>query len=114
MEYKLENSKFIGYKFKNVDKDFIKEKYTELLKIHKKAKHICYAAVLKNNNDIQSVTSNDEEPKGTSAAKIREVLLLKNVFNTVIFVIRYYGGVKLGASRLARVYKNVAQWTLEE
>ncbi|WP_406617826.1 YigZ family protein [Mycoplasmopsis lipophila] len=112
--YEIDKSKFYGYKFKDISKEEIKTKIDFIKKEHKKATHICYACLIKKDLNIEGITSNDREPKGTSSNKIREVLLLKEKYNTLIVIVRYYGGIKLGVGNLSRTYKNMTLWTLED
>lgn len=78
--------------FKNILKDIRKE--------HRKARHVVYAYRLG-----QSYKSNDDgEPKGTAGRPLLELLLKKDINNCALFVVRYFGGTKLGASRLLRTY----------
>lgn len=112
--FTINGSKFLGYAFFNITKKSIQEKINEFKIEHKKATHICYAAILKDNSNLELIASDDGEPKGTASTKIKEILLIKEQFNCLIVVIRYFGGSKLGASKLSRTYKNVALWTLDQ
>lgn len=67
------------------------------------ARHNCYAFVVGANNEIQRF-SDDGEPQGTAGKPILEVLLNKNVHNTLILVTRYFGGTLLGTGGLIRAY----------
>ncbi|MGI6787546.1 MAG: YigZ family protein [Acholeplasmataceae bacterium] len=77
----------------------------ELRKEYPKATHYCYAYLL--GSDGQFGGSNDDgEPAGTAGIPILEVLKLNNVTNVLAVVIRYFGGIKLGAGGLIRAYSN--------
>lgn len=93
-------SKFIGIAFplKNVE-DF-KPLLSEIKKEYSKAKHIVYAYRI----GMNSKSNDDGEPKGTAGRPLLELLYKKNMTDVVIFVVRYFGGTKLGASRLLRTY----------
>ncbi len=67
------------------------------------ARHNCYAFVVGANNEVQRF-SDDGEPQGTAGKPILEVLLNKNVHNTLILVTRYFGGTLLGTGGLIRAY----------
>ena len=69
-------------------------------KEHKKAKHVVYAYRVGD----KSKSTDDQEPKGTAGRPLLELLYKKDLNNVVIFVARYFGGVKLGAGRLLRTY----------
>ena len=78
--------------FKNILKDVQKE--------YAKAKHVVYAYRI----GTSSKSCDDQEPKGTAGKPLLELLHKKELNNIVIFVARYFGGTKLGASRLLRTY----------
>ncbi|MBR2213973.1 MAG: YigZ family protein [Eubacterium sp.] len=71
------------------------------------ARHNCYAFVCGANNEVQRF-SDDGEPQGTAGKPILEVLLNKNVHNTLILVTRYFGGTLLGTGGLIRAYGQAA------
>ena len=111
-EYILEvnKSKFIGTIFKaNNILDFnnmmnsIKDKYP-------KATHYVYA--YRFINEFKS--SDDGEPGGTSGMPIFNVIDKENLFNTAIVVVRYFGGIKLGAGGLVRAYSKCASNLIED
>lgn len=52
--------------------------------------------------------SDDGEPHGTSGTPILNVLKKKELYNTVIVVTRYFGGIKLGAGGLVQAYSHAA------
>ena len=65
-----------------------------------KAKHSCYAYVI----DDKEKCSDDGEPSKTAGRPLLELLKKKNLNETLIVVVRYFGGVLLGASRLMSTY----------
>ena len=71
------------------------------------ARHNCYAFVLGANNEVQRF-SDDGEPQGTAGKPILEVLINKDVHNTLILVTRYFGGTLLGTGGLIRAYGGAA------
>lgn len=54
----------------------------------------------------------DGEPSGTSAMPIFDCLRKNNLTNVVCVVVRYYGGIKLGAGGLVRAYSRSASENL--
>ncbi len=78
-------------------KDLIKSYKAE----YKKARHICYAYRIGN---MKSKSSDDGEPSGTAGRPLLELLYKKDLTNVALIVVRYFGGVKLGAGRLLRTY----------
>lgn len=69
-------------------------------KEYKGATHYCYAYITGN---IQKY-SDDGEPTGTAGLPILNVIKNKNLENILVIVIRYFGGIKLGAGGLLRAY----------
>ncbi len=109
-EIEINKSKFITYLYKIKDKDEVL-KYLTILKIeHKTATHICYAYILDN-----TVKYNDDnEPQGTAGLPILEVLKKNNLNHVVCFVVRYFGGIKLGSGGLIRAYSNSVSLCLKK
>lgn len=97
----IKKSKFIAYYYEVNTKDEIKEILTVLKKEHKKARHIPYAYILENT----AGKSDDKEPSGTSGNPIYSSLEMLKEKNRAIFVVRYFGGIKLGAGGLLRAYR---------
>ena len=75
---------------------------------YKGATHYCYGYKL---GGIQKF-SDDGEPGGTAGLPIIEVLNKRELHNVLCVVVRYFGGIKLGASGLIRAYSNVVKETL--
>lgn len=103
-EYEIKKSKFIGLYYEVTSVNEVKQILEELKKEHKKARHIPYA--YKINNDIKK--SDDKEPNGTAGNPILNIITIKDLNNVLIVVIRYFGGIKLGAGLLTRSYANAA------
>lgn len=100
----IKKSKFIGYCFM-VDNISEVEKIMQEIRLeHKKARHIPYA--YKIDNVIKK--SDDKEPGGTAGNPILNIILLRNLNNVLIVVVRYFGGIKLGAGGLIRAYSEAA------
>ncbi|MFU8786060.1 MAG: YigZ family protein [Candidatus Izemoplasmataceae bacterium] len=67
------------------------------------ASHHCTAYILGDHQEIQKY-DDDGEPSGTAGLPILEVLKKHELTNVLCVVIRYYGGIKLGAGGLVRAY----------
>lgn len=100
----IKKSKFISITYEINNKKEVQEILDKLNVEHKKATHICYAYSLIENGVEIAGFSDDGEPKGTAGKPMYDLLKLKNLFGVLIVVIRYYGGVKLGAGGLVRSY----------
>ena len=106
-EYTLEikKSKFIGFYYEVHSTEEIEDILSILKKEHKKAKHIPYAYKI----DNQIKKSDDKEPSGTAGMPILNIIDKNNLNNCLIVIIRYFGGIKLGAGGLIRAYSNTAK-----
>ena len=76
------------------------------------ARHHCYAYILGPTKDVYRV-NDDGEPSGTGGRPIHGQLLSADLTDTLIVVVRYFGGVLLGASGLANAYKTAARDAIE-
>ena len=101
----VKNSHFITI-LKKIDSNSNIEKIiTDLKLLYPDATHYCYAYI--QNDKMKS--SDDGEPSGTAGIPILKVLEANNLTNILAVVIRYFGGIKLGANGLIRAYtKGVA------
>lgn len=106
-EYKSFNSKFLGILKPFSDKTTLKYELENLRKEHPKANHICYAYRIGYRNE--EVRANDDgEPSGSAGNPILNQLYSFGVQNCILFVIRYFGGTKLGIPGLIEAYKETA------
>ena len=97
-------SKFTAFVFPVSTVEDFKIRLEQIRKANPKAKHVVYAYRIGPN----SKSTDDREPKGTAGRPLLELLMKKNLNNTAIIVVRYYGGTQLGASRLLRTYVSSA------
>ncbi len=101
----VKKSKFIAYYYKLDSLEEINAILIELKKEHKKARHLPYAYKIQN----QIKKSDDKEPSGTAGMPILNIIEKNNLDNTLIVVVRYFGGIKLGAGGLIRAYGNASK-----
>ena len=96
----IEKSRFITY-LKRIDNIDMAVDYLNMIKKkHYDATHHCYALII---DDV--MRSNDNgEPSGTAGVPILEVLKKNEINKTICVVVRYFGGIKLGAGGLVRAY----------
>ena len=95
----VKNSKFITLLIKINNSD-ITDILNTIKNTYPKATHYCYGYIF---GDIKK-SSDDGEPGGTAGLPILNVLEKENLNNTLIVVVRYFGGIKLGAGGLVRAY----------
>ncbi len=110
IEYVEKKSKFIGYLFSCKTAEDVSCALKELKNEHKKATHICYAYSLK--SPFLEKAVDDGEPGGTAGRPILSVLQKKGMTDVCVFVVRYFGGIKLGAGGLVRAYTKTTSLVL--
>ena len=101
-------SKFYAFAYPVGTEDEIKEHLSALKKQYHDARHHVYAWIL-GADKTHYRTNDDGEPSGSSAKPIYGQLLANDLTNIVIFVVRYFGGVKLGVPGLINAYRTAAQ-----
>lgn len=111
-EFKDRGSKFLSYVFPIMAVDEFKKILQQLKKEHPKAVHHCFAYRLGNDGNNFRV-SDDGEPSGTAGRPILGQLDSKELTNTVLIVVRYFGGTLLGVPGLINAYKTAASLVLQ-
>lgn len=103
-EFKDRGSKFLAYAYPAEDKTAVEEALAQVRKLHPKARHHCYAYRL--GLDKNNFRANDDgEPSGTAGRPILGQIDSAGLTNTIVIVVRYFGGTLLGASGLINAYK---------
>ena len=87
----------------------IKNHLDQLKKQYPDATHICYAYRLNLQNRIDDFSTDSGEPRGSAGPPILNTLKRNNLVNVVIFVVRNFGGSKLGIPGLIKAYSTVAE-----
>lgn len=110
-EFVEKRSRFIGYckpvKTEQEAIDFINEKRSE----HWDATHNVYAYSLREGNIKRY--SDDGEPSGTAGMPVLDVIVKNEIFDVVVVVTRYFGGVLLGTGGLVRAYSHGSKIAVE-
>lgn len=82
---------------------------------HPDAAHVCWAYVIGNTRQPQTQAfSDDGEPSGTAGKPMLHVLTERNAGNSLAVVVRYFGGVKLGAGGLVRAYSGAVSHAVNQ
>ena len=105
----IKKSKFITKLIKVNNIDEINKILEETKKEFKDSTHVCYAYIV---NGLEKC-SDDGEPSGTAGLPILNILKKNNLTNVLAIVIRYFGGIKLGAGGLVRAYSGSVNDTLK-
>ena len=105
--YSEKRSKFLAFAHHVENLDEIKALLADYRKKYYDARHVCYAYVL--GPERQDFRANDDgEPSSTAGKPILGQLNSNELTDTLIVVVRYYGGVNLGTSGLIVAYREAA------
>ncbi|MEE8341111.1 MAG: YigZ family protein [Candidatus Neomarinimicrobiota bacterium] len=112
--YKEKRSEFIGFikpinKIQDVN-DFLKT----LKSKYPSARHSCWAYRIYINNELIENSTDSGEPSGSAGLPILNVIKQHNIVNNGLFVVRFFGGVKLGKQGLINAYKTTAGLVIAE
>lgn len=110
--YKEKGSKFLAFAFPVTSETEIKNHVDSIKKEYYDARHHCYAYILGPDKATYRV-NDDGEPSGTAGRPIHGQLLSKDITNTLVIVVRYFGGIKLGVSGLINAYKTATKDALD-
>ena len=106
----IKKSQFITWLIPVRDKQEVKDYIQQAKHEYPDARHHCWAYVMgANPNSMTAAMSDDGEPSGTAGKPMLNVLQHKPVDNILAIVIRYFGGVKLGAGGLVRAYSQAVE-----
>ena len=103
-------SKFYGFRYEIDNEKEVELILNELKKEHKKAKHFCYAYKI---NNLER-KNEDKEPSNTAGKPILDLINFNNLNNTLIVIVRYFGGTLLGRGLLTRTYSKTARELLKQ
>lgn len=109
-EIEIKKSRFIGLAKPIHDRAQGMQWLDEIKATYPDARHHCWAYVLGNPSCATNAGMGDDgEPSGTAGKPILNVLQHKGVGDIMLIVVRYFGGIKLGAGGLTRAYGQAAQ-----
>lgn len=109
----IKRSEFIAYSFPVESEDDAAEKLAAVRKKHYDARHVCYAFVADEDGMIARF-SDDGEPSGTAGKPILDVIKKNGLKKSLIAVVRYFGGILLGAGGLTRAYSDSAAGVVKQ
>ena len=107
VSYEIQRSRFLAYAIHAEDEEEVRAWLASVKKEHYEARHVPYAMVLGARADRQR-SSDDGEPGGTAGSPILEAIKAREITNAAVAVVRYFGGIKLGAGGLIRAYAHAA------
>ena len=111
----IKKSAFITYAYPVTSREQAMFHVEQLREQYTDARHHCWAYIIGDPNNTTSAGFDDDgEPNGTAGRPILNVLQHKSIGNVIIIVVRYFGGIKLGAGGLTRAYAGSAQAAVDE
>lgn len=112
-EFKDRGSKFLAYAYPVNTVEEVKEKLNALKKEHPKANHHCIAFRIGIDGKLFRA-SDDGEPSGSAGRPILGQIDSAELTNTMVVVVRYFGGTMLGVPGLINAYKTVTADALKD
>ena len=109
--FKSKGSRFIAFALPVKNEIEVKSHLKEFKKKYHDARHYCFAYRLGFDKSVYRM-NDDGEPSGTAGRPIYGQILSKDLTNTLVVVVRYFGGTKLGVSGLINAYKTAAKEAL--
>ena len=99
----IQKSRFIACVNRASSEEEARLYISQIKKEYPDATHVCHAYVIGENRNIQR-SSDNGEPSGTAGVPILESINHTEIYDVVVCVVRYFGGIKLGAGGLIRAY----------
>ncbi len=112
-EYKEKGSRFIALSYPVSSEQQIREIIQQIKKKYYDARHVCYGYILGTEDRVMK-GQDDGEPAHTAGTPILNQIRSKNLTQTLVVVVRYFGGTKLGVSGLIEAYKEAAKSCLDK
>ncbi len=107
-ESTVKGSRFIGIAMPCPDEDTVRSNLKRVQTEYPNATHYCYGAVF-GGTDRSERSSDNGEPSGTAAKPILSVIRGNSLTDTMVVVVRYFGGTLLGTGGLVRAYTGSAE-----
>lgn len=110
----LNKSRFIAVAQYCADERAVMRLLRQLANEHSHAHHLAFAYKVQNPDGGYGVRFHDAgEPSGTAGKPILQYIEGRDLVNVCVAVVRYFGGIKLGAGGLARAYGGTAKLALD-
>lgn len=108
----IDKSRFIGIAVPLTTAEQIDKAMQNIREEYPNARHYVYAYRL--HDGFIEKSSDDGEPQGTGGRPILDILQHRNIWNVLLVVVRYFGGVLLGTGGLSRAYGGTARQLINE
>ena len=113
--YKDKGSRFLSFAMPVETKEEAKETLEKYRKKYHDARHVCYAYVIgKEEEGRETRQSDDGEPSGTAGRPMLSQIQQRGLTDTMVIVVRYFGGVLLGTGGLVVAYRESTADALEK
>jgi uncharacterized YigZ family protein len=112
-QYKEKGSKFLAFVFPISSMDEITSNVHALKKQYHDARHHCYAWIL-GSEGHRFRAFDDGEPNHSAGDPILGQIRSRSLTNTLVVVVRYFGGTKLGVGGLVNAYRTAAAHALDQ
>ena len=107
----IKNSRFITIIAKIKSKEEVDSILNQIKKDYPKATHYCYAYKI---GETIKKAEDDGEPSSTAGLPMLNILEKEDITNVIAITVRYFGGIKLGASGLIRAYSKSVKESLKK
>lgn len=111
-QFREKMSRFIGFAIPVSDMEEAKARVKALQNEYHDARHVCWAVMLGPDRDVWQLNDNGE-PSGTAGKPILGQINREGLTDTLVAVVRYFGGIKLGTPGLIAAYREAARIAIE-
>lgn len=111
-EQMIDKSRFIALVFPVKTVQEVEQGLKQARQLYPNARHYVYAYRLYNGKLEKS--TDDGEPQGTGGRPVLDVLQFRELWDVLVVVIRYFGGILLGTGGLSRAYGGTARQLLDQ
>lgn len=111
--FKDKGSRFISFAYNVKSENEAKEIISGLKKKYHDARHVCYAYII-GSDDTCVKFYDDGEPSNTAGKPILNQITMRELSNTLVIVVRYFGGTLLGTPGLVNAYREAASDALQK
>ncbi|OOR91666.1 YigZ family protein [Moraxella caviae] len=113
--YEIKKSEFLAFAYPITNREMAMACVQSLKVRYPDARHHCFGYIIGDPHNTTSAGFDDDgEPNGTAGRPILNVLQHKAIGNVLVVVVRYFGGIKLGAGGLTRAYATATQMAVDE
>ena len=110
--YMDRGSKFLGFLTPLESSSKFRRKLKSIRIENPKSTHVCSAYRIIDSSNIQERYSDDGEPSGSAGQSILNELKRNDMINVGAFIVRYYGGIKLGIPGLIHSYSEATRLSI--